>query len=138
MPPVGDLAGVGKGAFFLCQQAEGDVFPDRETVEQRAVLEQHADFRADRLTRAAALGEDVDAVDLDGAGVWLDQAEDAFDQHRFAGAGTADHHHRGAFGDIEIDAVQHYFIAERLAQAAQADFRAEGGAHRAKNSSVST
>ena len=63
------------------------------------------------------------AVDLDDAGIRRDQAEDAFDQHRLAGAGAADHHHAGAGHDVEIDAVQHLLVAERFFQAADADFR---------------
>jgi hypothetical protein len=42
------------------------------------------------LAVVAAHGEQVLAVDLDRAGVGLDEAEDAFEQDGFAGAGTAD------------------------------------------------
>ena len=58
--------------------------------------------------------QDILAVDLDAAGVGLDQAEDAFQQHRLAGAGAADHHHGGARHDVEVDAVEHELVAEAL------------------------
>ena len=62
------------------------------------------------------------AIDLDHAGVGFENAEDAFDQHRLAGAGPADHHNRFAGGDIEIDAAQHLLFTEGFGDAAQPDF----------------
>ena len=43
-------------ACVLRQQAEGHVLPDRQAVEQRAVLEQHADPRARRVAFGARHG----------------------------------------------------------------------------------
>ena len=33
-------------SFSMCEQAEGDVLPDRQAVEQRGALEQHAELAA--------------------------------------------------------------------------------------------
>ena len=75
---------------------------------------------------AVACASTFCAVDLDDAGVRLQQPEHAFQQHRLAGAGAADHHHRGAGRHVEIDAVQHHLVAEGLAQAADADLGTAG------------
>src|SRR5690606_7036487 len=63
------------------------------------------------------------AVDLDAAGIGFDDAEDAFDQHRFAGAGTADDHQRFALLDIQTDAVKYDFFAEGFFDVSKFDFR---------------
>src|SRR6266850_2041849 len=58
------------------------------------------------------------------------QAENAFQQHRLAGARAADHHHRFARRHVEVDALQHFLGPERLGDAAQRDLR--GNHQRAK------
>ena len=80
----------------------------------------------------------VAAVHLDAAGVGLDQAEDTLQQHGLAAAGAADDDHGGAGHDVEVDAVQHLFGAERLAESADADLGGFGRRHWMKNSSVRT
>ncbi len=45
------------------EQAEGDVLPDRQAVEQRAALEQHAELAHDRLAVASPRLDDLLAVD---------------------------------------------------------------------------
>src|SRR5205823_3761829 len=72
-------------------------------------------------------------VDPDRAGVGLKQAEDAFEHHRLAGAGAADHDDALPFADVEVDAVEHQFRPEALPEAAHLDL-----AHRAKKASVMT
>ena len=57
---------------------------------QRALLEGHAVARLHRAQRAAGELGDVLALDADRAGLRPLQAEDAPQQHRFAGAGAAD------------------------------------------------
>ena len=44
----------------------------------------------------------------------VDEAEDAFQRHGFAGAGAADDDHRLALGDLEIDPAQDLFGAKGL------------------------
>jgi hypothetical protein len=68
-----------------------------------------------------------------------DDAEDAFEQHRFSGARSADHHDRFAWHDVEIEVAQDMMRAERLVQAANPDLRCRidrNETHRAKNNSV--
>ena len=54
---------------------------------------------------AVAEADGLLAVDLDRAAVGPHQAEDAFQQHRLAGARAADHDHRFARRDVEVDAA---------------------------------
>ena len=85
-------------------------------IEQRAALEQHAEFAYQPVAGGAAQPDSLDPVDPDRAGIGPEQADDALDQHRFAGAGAADDDETlaGAAGDI--DAVEHGLAPERLAQ----------------------
>ena len=71
-------------------QAEGDVFPDRQRIEEGAALKQHAELLQDPLAVARAHADDLFAIDQDAAALGLHQAEDAFERHRFAGARSAD------------------------------------------------
>ena len=91
----------------------------------------------DLLAGTAADADHVLAVDQDRAPIGLEQAEHALQQHRLAGAGAADHHHRLALGDVEIDAGQHLLGAKALVQVADADLE-RVFAHRRKNISVTT
>src|SRR5476649_1424293 len=95
-PAIGDrdLARLGGRHAVALDRAERDVFPDRERVEQRAALEQHAELAHHFLAAAVAQPHRLDAVDLDRSGVGPDEAQDALQQHRLAGARTADHHDR--------------------------------------------
>ncbi len=116
------VARLGPGDAVLRQQLEADVLPDRQAVEERAVLEQHADAVAQRLPLPPRQLQDVDAVDLDRALVGLDQPEDAFDGDGLAGAGAAEDDEALPGRDVEVDAIQHLLAAEGLLHAAHADF----------------
>ena len=106
------------GDALLRQQLEADILPDRQAVEQRAVLEQHADAVVQRLALAprhrASTSRPSTSIS---AGIGLDQAEDALDRHRLAGARAAQDHHRVPGADVEVDAVQHLLRPEGLATA---------------------
>ena len=65
-------------------EAEGDVFGDRQRLEQREVLEHHADAQALRM--AGVLDGDLLALPDDLALVGLDHAVDDFHQRALAGA----------------------------------------------------
>ncbi len=119
------------------QQAEGDVLPHRQAVEQRRSLEQHAELLHHLLALAPRQARHLLAVDLDRARIGLEDAEDALEQHRLAGARAADHHHRFGLADLEIEAVQHVLRAEALVQVADPDLGL-GRAHRLKKISVTT
>ena len=105
-------------------QAERDILPDAAANRTARALEQHAEFAASALrARRARSAGDLLAVDLDRAGIGLEQAEDAFDQHRFAGARAADDDEALAGAAVEIDAVEHDLAPERLAQPRYRDLR---------------
>ena len=81
------------GMPLALDQPEGDVLPDRQTVEQGRALEQHAEVPAHLLAVAAGAGRPSPAPSIwIAAGIGTQQAEDAFDQHRLAGARAADDH----------------------------------------------
>ena len=82
-------------------QAEGDVLPDRQAVEERAALEQHAEVAQEG---AAVDRGEGHAVDQDLAAVGREDAEDAFQRHRLAGARAADDDEALAGHDLERDA----------------------------------
>ena len=108
------------------QQAEGDVLPDGQAVKQRPTLEQHAEcvqkrFAIGRVQQLAANG--------DLTPVRHHQTEDAFQQHRFAGARAADHHKRLAFWNLKVDPLQYRLFAKRLMHIPKRD-------HVVKNASV--
>ena len=67
-------------------EREGDVLPDLERVKEGSALEEHAELAVHGFAGGAAHARCFLAVDLDGALVWLDQAEDAFQHDGLAGA----------------------------------------------------
>ena len=121
-----DLVGV--------DQAEGDVFPDGEGVEQRAALKQHAEFAHHARADFRRHARDVGAVDEDLAAVGPHDAERAFQRHRFALARAADDHERAALRHIDIDAVEHLAAAKSLLDADELEFR--GHAHHSTKNAV--
>ena len=104
-------------------QAEGDILPDGEAVEEGAALEEHAEVAEEgaacRCRRAAGrrsgsrpvVGED---------------AEDALQRHRLAGARAADDDEALAGHHPEVDAGEHPLGAEGLAHVAELDARRSG------------
>ncbi len=108
-------------------QGEGDVLPDRHRVEERALLEGHAELAPELGERAVVEPGDRHAVDLDRAGVGLQQPDDVLQEHALARPRGADDDHRLALGDVEVDAVQHHLGAERLLETPDGDLRAARG-----------
>ena len=76
----------------------------------------------DLIARAAVQADDLLAVDLDTAAIGIDQAEDAFQQHRLADPRSADDDHRFGGPNIEIEAAQYLVVAESNVQAENAYF----------------
>ena len=74
----GDLFGLGALDGVTGHQAEGDVFPDRQAVEQSTALKQHAELAADLFDGAARGADHLGAIDADRASIRLHQAEHAF------------------------------------------------------------
>ena len=119
-----------------CRSRRKATFSQTARLSNRAAaLEQHAEFRHQPGALAAGEAHRVPPVDGDLAAIGADQAQDAFQRHRLAGARPADDDQRLAGRYVEIDAREHRFGPEALLQATHADL---GGppAHRAKKSSV--
>src|SRR5690625_2959033 len=74
-----DLARLGTRALAAAmEEAEGDILPDRQAVEKRASLKQHAETVEQSFTLASAEPHDVLAIDLDLARIRLDDTKNAF------------------------------------------------------------
>src|SRR3546814_9676167 len=74
--------------------------------------------------RISDWSSDVCSSDLpDAAAVRVEDAQDALQQDRLAGAGAADDDDRLADAHVEVDAAQDLFRAERLVQVADGDLR---------------
>ena len=105
------------------QQSERHVLPHGQTVEQRAVLEQHADARARRLPfaagRARTLAPSISMLPPSGSirprmhfrSTDLPEPEPPITTIEVLGQ------------DVEVDTVQHELLAEAFAQVAEADLR---------------
>ena len=93
--------------------------PERHVVEDAHVreeverLEDDADAAAHRI-RVDAARRDLVAVDEDAAAVDRLQEVHATQQRRLARAGGADQADDVVLRDIEVDAAQHLYLAERL------------------------
>src|SRR6266566_4498192 len=85
-----DFARLSAADAAALDQAEGDVLPNRQTVEQRSALKQHAEFAQKSIALAAAETCYLLAVDRDRARIGAQDSEHAFDGHRFAAAGPAE------------------------------------------------
>src|SRR5690606_28572026 len=73
-------------------QPEGHILPYPQAVEQGSALEQHAELRQILVTATSPRADDIPTVDDDLTAVRLQDAQNAFQHHRLARAGTADHH----------------------------------------------
>ena len=103
--PCGSLANprVELSSATALVERQCDVFGDGERLEQRELLEHHAD--AERACLRRAVDDDRFAIPAYRAGVGPDDAVDDLDQRRFAGAVLAEHCVDLAGHDREIDAV---------------------------------
>ena len=87
-------------------QAIADVLGDRQRIEERVLLEHHADVGAH--AQQVALGQVVDALSVDGdrAGVRAEQAEDQLEQNRLARTAGAQQKPQAALRDAEADVAR--------------------------------
>ena len=92
---------------LLGQQLEADIFPDRQAIEQRAILKQHANAVIQCFTFAPWQLQNILPVNFNTAGIGFNQPQDAFDGDGFAGTRTAQNHHAMPGADIQIHAIQH-------------------------------
>src|SRR5690606_28269487 len=116
----GDRVG-GQAAALL--ERERDVAGDGEEVEQRVVLEQHADALAQIAERHLAASDDALAEDLDGPRVRLLEPAHELQDHALAGCGGADQAELGAARDREGHAVELAAVAVTLVHVDELDRR---------------
>ena len=103
-------------------RTDGDVVGDRHVREQIEALEHHADAASDRVRVEAGLG-DVDTVEQHLAVVDRFEHVDAAQERRLARPGGADQRDHVALGDVEIDAVEHGGVVERLEHIAELELQ---------------
>jgi hypothetical protein len=102
-------------------QRKGDVVENGHRVEERAFLERHPELLADLGALAVGKGPEVTAVHENPAGVRSDQPDQVLQENALAGAGRPDDDERLAFGDRQVDAVEHRLPVERLAEVLDPD-----------------
>ena len=102
-------------------RADRDVVGDRHVREQVEALEHHADTASDRVGVEAGLG-DVDAVEEDLAVVDRLEHVHAAQQRGLARPRRSDQRDHVALSDVEVDAVEHGGVIERLEDAAELQF----------------
>ncbi len=97
-----------------------DVLAHGQRGKQGAILEQHA---GPALHGGACLRITVEiaAEHLDAAGLLCAQAENGPHQHRFTGAGAADHAENLAVADIEVEVLMDHLSSEGIAEIAHGD-----------------
>ena len=110
-------------------QAEADVFPHRQAVEQGRALEQHADTAHGLAALCGAHGGGVDAIEVDGAGIGLQQAQRQFQRHRLALPRSADQRQRAPALDREIKAIEHDLRAKAFRHPAPFELHCHGRAN---------
>jgi hypothetical protein len=77
--------------------------------------------QADRFAHGLRLGDDVESRDARGARIRLQQGGEDADHGRLAGAVRPEQGEDAARGDVEVDALEHVQVLERLLQSAHAD-----------------
>ena len=105
-------------------QREGDVLDDVHRIEQRRVLEHHAELAAQLAHLCVGERHDVLAVDPDLAAVRPQQPHQVLHQHRLPLPRTADDDVRATALDVEVDAPQDVLGTEGLVQPAHPDLPA--------------
>ncbi len=94
------------------EQPEADVLAHGQRVEERVLLERHADVAAQLQQIDFRHLVDALAVDGDGARVGPQQAENQLQDDRLAGAAGAQQHRHAGFRHRKADVAQHDVIVE--------------------------
>src|SRR4051812_2466735 len=118
MNALADLAAVADAGFH---EGEGDVFFDREGVEQRGILKQEAEFLADGRELPFTQADDAHLIHHHAAGVWFEQTDEMLHQHRLAFTARSDEHERLAPVDGEVHATQDLLRAKTFFKAPHFD-----------------
>jgi hypothetical protein len=122
-----DFGGVFDAGF---DEGEGDVLGDGEAIEEGGVLEEVADAAAEGGELAFGESAEGGAVELDGAGVGMEETDDVFEQDAFAFAGGADEDEGFAPADIEVDTLEDFLGIEAFVEAADLNERGRSGLRR--------
>ena len=96
----------------VSRERKRDVLADAHRVEERAFLERHPELAAQSVALAGRCGPQVLPVDLDRAGVRLQEADDVFQKDALADSRLSDEHERFALLDLEIEADENFLRAE--------------------------
>ena len=113
-------------------QHKAHIFGDRQGIEQRRALEQHAEFAPHLEQLPLGHPRDAFAFDEHVAGFGTDQPDQMFEQNALAAAAAADDDHRLAFFNAQVHAVQHAMRSEAFLQLPHLDHHAPS--RRVKNS----
>ena len=117
--------------FFVCsRKREGGVVVEVHRAEQRAVLEHHAEQRADLVELLGRALDDVGAVDDDLAALRAQQPDQRLEEHRLAGTRRAQQHADLAGGDVHGDVFPDSLGTEGLGQSLNLDANAHAKSFR--------
>ncbi len=105
----------------LTVEPERDVLRNGQRIEQREMLEHHADAARAGIERLARLI--ATTIDVHGALVGLQHAIDHLDQRRLAGAVFSEQCVDRAAGHVERDVIDGFHARKRLRQACEAQYR---------------
>src|SRR5690554_6202301 len=125
-PDIGErfrhaLRHLGFAELTLLAQAVGDVFKDRERVEERGALKEHGDALPDADESRLAALRDILAVKMNRALIGQEQPDEVFDEHALPRPRGADDRQRLAALDRKIDAVEDLLFTEGFFKAAEFD-----------------
>ena len=99
---------------LVLAQAEADVLRHRQRIEERTLLEDHADHRPNPHEVGLLHAADIFAVDFDHAGLRLDQTQYELEDRRLPRAAPSENDLRSAGGDIERDVAKRVGIRTRI------------------------
>src|SRR5512143_1682076 len=109
--------------FRMRPQAETDILPHRERIEERRHLEQHAELFSQLIQLVLVeIVQDL-ARHLNLAPIREEQPDDVLDQYAFAAAAASNDGHALALSDGQIHAAEHLKAAEALIQIRDLDHR---------------
>jgi len=100
----------------VLDKGESDVFPDFQGVEERRVLEKHAEFAPDRVHVFKTRGRYDLTVDLDGTRIRFQDTDDALNEDALAHTALADNDNALPGPDFQVGPVQDDFVPEGFLQ----------------------
>ena len=107
----------------MISQAEGDVFPDTETVEEGVLLKQHADPALELAPFIGTQATECEVAISHASAVDLHQADQAFQQYGLSARRRTDQDRRLSGGNVQGDRPQHLIVGEALCEPIENDVR---------------